>query len=219
MEEALEIYSVIENRERRITVLRKEWKENQNRIKAQEAVYQALIEKQRQQTAAGLAAGLEEGQPCPVCGSVHHPQKAESRESVDASALAETTEALNTLKINSGSLKNEGTLQRKEIETRQKELSGRLAEMMDTVDNVLPDKAEVTMLQKHLEESFEVLHARCQNAEKELKARQKEKGGLESVAKKLKTQLESYGALEGQLKEAREETGCCAGSSPRWRNR
>lgn len=211
VEEVLEIYSVIENRERRITALRREWKENQNRIKAQEAAYQALIEKQRQQTAAGLAAGLEEGQPCPVCGSVHHPRKAESRESVDVSALAETTEALNTLKIKSGSLKNEGTLQRKEIETRQKELSGRLAEMMDTVDNVLPDKAEVTRLQKHLEESFEVLHARCQNAEKELKARQKEKGGLESVAKKLKTQLESYGSLEGQLREAREETGLLRG--------
>ena len=202
VEEALEIYGVIENRERRITALRKEWKENQNRIKAEEAAYQALIEKQQQQTAAGLAAGLEEGQPCPVCGSVHHPQKAEAHEPVEESSLAETTEALNALKIKSGSLKNEGTLQRREIETRQTELLGRLAEMMDTADNVLPDKAAVSALQKNLEESFEVLHARCQSAEKQLKAKQKEKGGLESVAKKLKTQLESY-----------------AGSSPRWRNR
>ncbi|MBS6339735.1 MAG: SMC family ATPase, partial [Eubacterium limosum] len=211
VEEALEIYGVIENRERRITALRKEWKENQNRIKAEEAAYQALIEKQQQQTAAGLAAGLEEGQPCPVCGSVHHPQKAEAHEPVEESSLAETTEALNALKIKSGSLKNEGTLQRREIETRQTELLGRLAEMMDTADNVLPDKAAVSALQKNLEESFEVLHARCQSAEKQLKAKQKEKGGLESVAKKLKTQLESYGALEEQLKEAREEAGLLRG--------
>lgn len=211
VEEALEIYGVIENRERRITALRKEWKENQNRIKVEEAAYQALIEKQQQQTAAGLAAGLEEGQPCPVCGSVHHPQKAEAHEPVEESSLAETTEALNALKIKSGSLKNEGTLQRREIETRQTELLGRLAEMMDTADNVLPDKAAVSALKKNLEESFEVLHARCQSAEKQLKAKQKEKGGLESVAKKLKTQLESYGALEGQLKEAREEAGLLRG--------
>ena len=83
--------------------------------------------------------------------------------------------------------------------------------MMDTADNVLPDKAAVSALKKNLEESFEVLHARCQSAEKQLKAKQKEKGGLESVAKKLKTQLESYGALEGQLKEAREEAGLLRG--------
>ena len=31
------------------------------------------------------------------------------------------------------------------------------------------------------------------------------------MAKKLKTQLESYGALEGQLREAREETGLLRG--------
>ena len=122
VEEALEIYGVIENRERRITALRKEWKENQNRIKVEEAAYQALIEKQQQQTAAGLAAGLEEGQPCPVCGSVHHPQKAEAHEPVEESSLAETTEALNALKIKSGSLKNEGTLQRREIETPDRAL-------------------------------------------------------------------------------------------------
>ncbi|WP_195269692.1 AAA family ATPase [Eubacterium sp. 1001713B170207_170306_E7] len=211
VEEALEIYRVIESREQRIADLRKEWKENQNHIKAQEAACQALAERQRQQTAAGLAAGLEEGQPCPVCGSVHHPQRAEAQEAVDEAVLSETTERLNTLKIKSGSLKNDGTLQRREIETRQAELLTRLAEIMAVTDNALPAKAEVSSLQKNLEERFEVLHAKCQNAEKQLKAKQKEKSGLEAVEKKLKVQLESYGALEEQLKEAREEAGLLRG--------
>lgn len=211
VEEALEIYRLIEEREQRIAALRTEWKENQNRIKAQESACQALLERQRQQTAAGLAAGLEEGKPCPVCGSVHHPQKAEAAEAVDEAVLSENTEALNALKIKSGSLKNEGTLQRREIETRRTELLGRLAEIMSVEEDVLPAKAMVTARQESLAESFEVLHVKCQNAEKQLKAKQKEKSGLEAIAKKLKAQLESYGALEEQLKAAREETGLLRG--------
>lgn len=211
VEEALEIYRLIEEREQRIAALRTEWKENQNRIKAQESACQALLERQRQQTAAGLAAGLEEGKPCPVCGSVHHPQKAEAAEAIDEAVLSENTEALNALKIKSGSLKNEGTLQRREIETRRTELLGRLAEIMPVEEGVLPAKAMVTARQESLAESFEVLHVKCQNAEKQLKAKQKEKSGLEAVAKKLKAQLESYGALEEQLKAAREETGLLRG--------
>lgn len=211
VEEALEIYRLIEEREQRIAALRTEWKENQNRIKAQESACQTLLERQRQQTAAGLAAGLEEGKPCPVCGSVHHPQRAEAAEDVDEAVLSENTEALNALKIKSGSLKNEGTLQRREIETRRTELLGRLAEIMPVEEGVLPAKAMVTARQESLAESFEVLHVKCQNAEKQLKARQKEKSGLEAVAKKLKAQLESYGALEEQLKAAREETGLLRG--------
>lgn len=211
VEEALEIYRLIEEREQRIAALRTEWKENQNRIKAQESACQALLERQRQQTAAGLAAGLEEGKPCPVCGSVHHPQRAEAAEVVDEAVLSESTEALNALKIKSGSLKNEGTLQRREIETRRTELLGRLAEIMPVEEGVLPAKAMVTARQESLTESFEVLHVKCQNAEKQLKAKKKEKSGLEAVAKKLKAQLESYGALEEQLKAAREETGLLRG--------
>ena len=48
------------------------------RLRAEEARIEALRAQRENNLAAALAASLEEGAPCPVCGSSHHPSPAKS---------------------------------------------------------------------------------------------------------------------------------------------
>ena len=57
------------------------------------ADYQALRNRFYRGQAGLLAAGLEEGLPCPVCGSLHHPVLAGSEEDIPTREAVETAEA------------------------------------------------------------------------------------------------------------------------------
>lgn len=95
-----ELYSAISRRMRLEKALAAE---KQNILKQQPLAqragdaYSLLNAQFIAQQAADLAEGLEEGMPCPVCGSTHHPKKAvRQNRKVEKSELDEAAKVMNT---------------------------------------------------------------------------------------------------------------------------
>lgn len=75
--------TVLERHKRLQTALQEEEKTAEV-LSEKDSILQQARTRNRQHVAASLAMGLEEGTPCPVCGAIHHPNKA-----VDVDAQAD----------------------------------------------------------------------------------------------------------------------------------
>lgn len=83
-----------------------------------------LREAQKSGSAARLAATLEEGKPCPVCGSIHHPKPAQSDSSIPTDAQIKAAESkLKTLADKKISAEKNLSRLKGELETKEKNLS------------------------------------------------------------------------------------------------
>lgn len=83
LEQSLEQYRGLKTRLKEMASLEKKWKTGQEAYREVNEAYQKLAQEYEQtyqmyfrEQAGIMAADLSEGQPCPVCGSLHHPQKA-----------------------------------------------------------------------------------------------------------------------------------------------
>ncbi|HDI0502244.1 TPA: SMC family ATPase [Listeria innocua] len=148
----------------------------------------------QQEQAATLAAHLHEGDACPVCGSVSHPQLAEYGESASLTTLEEAKAKL-----------HEKQLAINEVEKSISQLEWQLAEWADIadVDLVAVEKllAENRQLAKNLTDQINQLQTNVaqkeniQGALETLKNKQKE---LETEKNNTALQVESF-HQEGQL--------------------
>lgn len=73
------------------------YKRAADKLAAENSEYNALYRAFLDGQAGVLAGGLTEGEPCPVCGSTHHPQPAEKRREVPTEA--ELEEKKNSVKL------------------------------------------------------------------------------------------------------------------------
>ncbi|MBO4899641.1 MAG: SMC family ATPase [Lachnospiraceae bacterium] len=153
-----------------------------------ESMEQAYLDGQ-----AGILAGkLEEGMPCPVCGSTSHPSPAHAAENVPSEAELEQakTDAAEARRIREES-SAEVNGQIKALEERKASLTKNVKKLLDTED---VEKAAST-----IEGVIEEREAKVREAEAELKT-------LEAKTAR-KTELETLmPALESEIKDLAKQT-------------
>ena len=71
-----ETYGNYLTKEKELADAQSECKKKSEEFKKQDAVYQDMRDKYYLNASVEIADSLEEGKPCPVCGSIDHPQKA-----------------------------------------------------------------------------------------------------------------------------------------------
>ncbi|MDW5299662.1 MAG: SbcC/MukB-like Walker B domain-containing protein [Sedimentibacter sp.] len=90
-----------------LNVLKKDLEECKNSFVLQKKEYDSLYGKYIGQAAFLISEELEDGKKCPVCGSIHHPEKASKSDSnVDSSQINDLRVALDKLNENSMELNN-----------------------------------------------------------------------------------------------------------------
>jgi len=149
-----------------------------------------------------LSASLEEGKPCPVCGSVHHPAPAA------ATVGAPTEKHLETLKNSS--------LRADEAETRASELAGRLKGEYDSLLARIKDGAkdfsdeEITSLgglEQALNAAYSALKSKIDPAEGQVNGLKRTiagKGRAEESARGYKARVEALTKAKDMLRDEQE---------------
>jgi len=119
---------------KKYTIAQQLYKEKQDEIKQLEVKYDALVLAQNEQYASVLAGQLISGEPCPVCGSIHHPQKATGK------TIEKDFEEIEQLKV---------LIQKKKAEFESVQL-----EFVDHKTNGQTQRTVVDKLQDELNDSF-----------------------------------------------------------------
>lgn len=204
LSQALEQYSGLQSRLRRAgtleiqgKALRESYQSAREKYTKLASDYEQVYQAYFQEQAGILAAGLESGQPCPVCGSVHHPKKAQLSE------YAPTKEQVELLKKERDSAEK-----RREDEQRKLlEISGMLEQELA----VIREMERQLLGKEEKEASLDQIRERWEEWEK--KARERLLKGQKQVAdtaKKLEESSRSYqkavqeeSQRKGQLEENR----------------
>ncbi len=190
-------------------------KENAERCRQEaEAVRAAFNDEQ----AGILAAGLEEGKPCPVCGAVHHPMKARKSENAPDEASVKRAEkaardAQKTETDASGKAGEEGTraeMALKGIREQAEELLGGFDE--ETAGSLVQGKlAETDGLLGKIGEALKAEAARKMRREAIEKDLPQKEGKLKEITESLtKARLDSSeekARMEAERKALEEQRG------------
>ncbi len=176
-----------------------------------EKVYQKLNEAFEQKEIAFLraqagimAATLEEGMPCPVCGSANHPQKAQLTGEVSTEAeinrlkkerdeshkeLQELSKTLNTIKTR--------------CETILKNLRENAEKLLGNLDAI----RNIPELARLLEAKLDEKNTEAENGKKELEALKKQEALRQVLEKGLEALEKSRNTLEKERKEKEGQIG------------
>ncbi len=147
---------------------------------------------QKRNAAAFLASGLAEGEPCPVCGAVHHPSLAHAAGAVTESDLAALKRALETRRA--AHTKAEGALSA--AKALRESAEGRLAKAKAAPG---ADPADASALAERRAETARHLAA----AEKQAKLIPAAEAKLERLRKDAETQSEARAEAERRLAAAK----------------
>lgn len=220
VEQAEEIRSMLELRKAEeevrteLTRLQKELAGESERLKRQQQDYlhreecygrkQADwedAERKRRLNLIGLTAELlKEGEPCPVCGSVHHPSPAgNTGETISEETLGELKEAAEAAKTELMELHKAiaASSARKEAVEGQRELAeNRLREMKGAL-SAFSDRLEIDYFQLPVQKAAERLQKRCDRASRIA-------GLIQEKDNSLKRHEQNRGRLQEELSAARE---------------
>lgn len=141
------------------------YKESEREAQECQRIYEKKRHEYMSEQAGILAAGLEEGMPCPVCGSLEHPQKAvlsdhalsqneveqaEKTAAKKAANLQEKYEETVAQKIICQEIKSKLVYEWEELEKKEEVLEGLLSEADKEKEKLLRDKKRLAELEKQI---------------------------------------------------------------------
>jgi exonuclease SbcC len=97
----------IKKTENAVNMLKRDLEKNKKSFDSKMKMYEETYSRYIEQTAYIISEKLEDGKPCPVCGSLHHPEKAsKSSEDVDSELIKDMRTALDKLSEEAAELNN-----------------------------------------------------------------------------------------------------------------
>lgn len=144
-------------------------------------------------SAAKLAATLENGKPCPVCGAIHHPTPAISAEKIPTDAQINAAESkLRSLVKKKDSVAENLAGLKKTLETREKDLEKSVQVMTVAAAQAELNKilADVSKLNDRLKR-IEIGKVKIQDTEIKFSAAQEEDKKNSGAAEKLRGEVET----------------------------
>lgn len=149
-----------------------------------------------------LAQDLDEGQPCPVCGSVHHPVLAQlSREAPTEAELNQAKKAWEQAQQRANGCSVEAGEKRAALEERQRQL---LTQMADFVDHpTLEDaRTQLQACREQVEAQLEQLAQALRQVEQQLARREACQTRIQAGTEQFNRLVEQRKALEEQLNQS-----------------
>lgn len=172
----------IKKTENAINTLNKDLEKNRNTFASKMDIYDRTYNSYIEQTAYIISEKLEEGKPCPVCGSIHHPEKAsKSSEDVDSAVIRDMRTDLDKLSQEASELNN--------IIARQEAAKSSKSEKYQSLEN------EIIELTKGLE------GYKKENIISELKTAETEAGKLNALMDVIERLSSEITKLENQFSQ------------------
>lgn len=140
----------------------------QDALCSQKQVDYEEAERKRRLNAIGMAAALlKEGEPCPVCGSIHHPNPAKAEDGIlSEEALQELKRSAEEAKENLSKLHEEIVTLKTQSEVLENQTAQSKAKLQETENRIDDFKDEVftEFLKLPLQEASYKLHEQCGRA-------------------------------------------------------
>ncbi len=197
------------------------------KYKEEEEEFQRLDHLYDLSRAGLLAEKLEEGMPCPVCGSVHHPKKAKlTAESVTEEEHKKAKTSLEKLREEKDREVGKAQTAKQKFEYFEEALIRKMQELLESSDVLdekyslegrdckelfcLSDLALARQIEKKEEQSddLKALVLLCKNLEKNQKLlKEKREKNLPDIQKKLESCREDLGTVSKELTEVETRLG------------
>ncbi|WP_018933782.1 AAA family ATPase [Gracilibacillus lacisalsi] len=194
----------LKNEYRELLVLRKDYQQYQNVVNklqtkadAQAKRCEQLEQERKKHFASYLAASIEDGDACPVCGSVHHPELANIEDSTISDEMIEQeTQYLTTLQEETKNMQMT-LLQIKEQGEGKRQIVTRLMQALD-IDTEQVTKEQLQQMDTCLRESI-------QNKNKESEKHNNNLQDLKKQFNQIQTAIKDYDRLKQELAQIQDK--------------